>query len=183
MPANIQIIRSPSVPQHTFTSHLPRGTYYISLTQRFGWRPNTHPFHIKHSLPIYPKPILLAGGSHFSGSASRGRSSLVYIVLSVFQGRWLQQWCPAVKGLLFSDQHQGPVQCITSTTSLSRCLPQRYYGSIALLWREACEGFTDRSNVNLHTIVLGLTYFIVTKDNSCVHDCLCWQFSQSCRET
>uniref|UniRef100_A0A8K9UGL4 Sin3A-associated protein a n=1 Tax=Oncorhynchus mykiss TaxID=8022 RepID=A0A8K9UGL4_ONCMY len=33
VPANIQIIRSPSVPQHTFTSHLPRGTYYISLTQ------------------------------------------------------------------------------------------------------------------------------------------------------
>uniref|UniRef100_A0A4W5K222 Sin3A-associated protein a n=1 Tax=Hucho hucho TaxID=62062 RepID=A0A4W5K222_9TELE len=25
MPANIQIIRAPSVPQHTFTSHLPRG--------------------------------------------------------------------------------------------------------------------------------------------------------------
>ncbi|CDQ88722.1 unnamed protein product [Oncorhynchus mykiss] len=25
VPANIQIIRSPSVPQHTFTSHLPRG--------------------------------------------------------------------------------------------------------------------------------------------------------------
>uniref|UniRef100_A0A8C7GJN0 Sin3A-associated protein a n=1 Tax=Oncorhynchus kisutch TaxID=8019 RepID=A0A8C7GJN0_ONCKI len=43
VPANIQIIRSPSVPQHTFTSHLPRGTYYISITQRFDWRPNTHP--------------------------------------------------------------------------------------------------------------------------------------------
>uniref|UniRef100_A0A673ZS46 Sin3A-associated protein a n=1 Tax=Salmo trutta TaxID=8032 RepID=A0A673ZS46_SALTR len=26
MPANIQIIRAPSIPQHTFTSHLPRGT-------------------------------------------------------------------------------------------------------------------------------------------------------------
>uniref|UniRef100_A0A8C7GI12 Sin3A-associated protein a n=1 Tax=Oncorhynchus kisutch TaxID=8019 RepID=A0A8C7GI12_ONCKI len=65
VPANIQIIRSPSVPQHTFTSHLPRGTYYISITQRFDWRPNTHPFHIKHSLPIYPKPLLLAGGGTF----------------------------------------------------------------------------------------------------------------------
>uniref|UniRef100_A0A8K9UG06 Sin3A-associated protein a n=1 Tax=Oncorhynchus mykiss TaxID=8022 RepID=A0A8K9UG06_ONCMY len=78
VPANIQIIRSPSVPQHTFTSHLPRGAVAAAVMSSCKGPAVLRPasgasavHHVNHQSIQVPTPallrlncIIMAGGLH-----------------------------------------------------------------------------------------------------------------------